>query len=389
MKMNNIRGIKDLMHIDWILTGSVVMLNLVGLLTISSVAEFAGTGMLVKQAAGSAVGLLILFVFSLVDYNWILRFYKWFYGLTVFLLFFVLVFGTTVGGAKRWISIGGFTFQPSEMAKILLILFYAAFIIKYKDRFSGFRIYLISAALMLVPVILTLREPDLSTSIMMVLIFLVILFVSGISGKLVAGTAAVVIPASCILIYLMDVKDNLPFVSAYQQERVRAWLHPEQYLDTTAYQTMNSMMAIGSGGLMGKGLTESGSSLYQTGFVSESQTDFIFAVIGEEFGFIGCVFVVFLIAVIAIRCFRIADRCGDMKGRIIACGVGGWIALQSFLNIGVATGLLPNTGIPLPFVSYGLTAIICLYLGLGITQNVYLSNHNSKAAKPRNLWSDE
>ena len=145
MKMNNIRGIKDLMHIDWILTGSVVMLNLVGLLTISSVAEFAGTGMLVKQAAGSAVGLLILFVFSLVDYNWILRFYKWFYGLTVFLLFFVLVFGTTVGGAKRWISIGGFTFQPSEMAKILLILFYAAFIIKYKDRFSGFRIYLISA----------------------------------------------------------------------------------------------------------------------------------------------------------------------------------------------------------------------------------------------------
>ena len=384
--MNKVR---DLLHMDFILTGAVLLLNMIGLLAVSSVAEVSGGGMLIKQSAGSAAGFVVLLILTLVPYEKYLPYEKVIYGVTVVLLAIVLAAGITVGGAKRWIGIGGFVFQPSEMAKILLILFYAAFIMKYKERFPGYKIYVISFLLMLLPVGLIIPEPDLSTSMMIFFIFLVILFTAGISWKVVAAAAACIVPVSAVLMYLA-LQDKLTFLSEYQQNRVQAWIHPEQYLSTTAYQTMNSMMAIGSGGILGKGLTMEEGSLYRTGFISESQTDFIFAVIGEEFGFIGCVCVVFLIAVISVRCFRIASGCSSMSGRIIASGVGAWICLQSFLNIGVTTGMLPNTGIPLPFVSYGLTALICLYAGLGIVQSIYISNNQRpEPAQSQNLRGDQ
>ena len=380
---------RDLLHMDFILTGAVLLLNMIGLLAVSSVAEVGGSGMLIKQSAGSAAGFVVLLILTLVPYEKYLPYGKVIYAVTVILLAIVLAAGITVGGAKRWIGIGGFVFQPSEMAKILLILFYAAFIMKYKEIFPGYKIYIISFLLMLLPVGLIMLEPDLSTSMMIFFIFLVILFTAGISWKVVAGAAACVVPVSAVLMYLA-LQDKLTFLSEYQQNRVQAWIHPEQYLSTTAYQTMNSMMAIGSGGILGKGLTMEEGSLYRTGFISESQTDFIFAVIGEEFGFIGCVCVVFLIAVISVRCFMIASECSSMAGRIIASGVGAWICLQSFLNIGVTTGMLPNTGIPLPFVSYGLTALICLYAGLGIVQNIHISNNQRpEPAQPQNLRGDQ
>ena len=380
---------RDLLHMDFILTGAVLLLNMIGLLAVSSVAEVDGSGMLIKQSAGSAAGFVVLLILTLIPYEKYLPYGKVIYAVTVILLAIVLAAGITVGGAKRWIGIGGFVFQPSEMAKILLILFYAAFIMKYKEIFPGYKIYIISFLLMLLPVGLIMLEPDLSTSMMIFFIFLVILFTAGISWKVVAGAAACVVPVSAVLMYLA-LQDKLTFLSEYQQNRVQAWIHPEQYLSTTAYQTMNSMMAIGSGGILGKGLTMEEGSLYRTGFISESQTDFIFAVIGEEFGFIGCVCVVFLIAVISVRCFMIASGCSSMAGRIIASGVGAWICLQSFLNIGVTTGMLPNTGIPLPFVSYGLTALICLYAGLGIVQNIHISNNQRpEPAQPQNLRGDQ
>ena len=138
---------------------------------------------------------------------------------------------------------------------------------------------------------------------------------------------------------------------------------------------MNSMTAIGSGQLIGKGIGASDSgTLLGTGFISESQTDFIFAVIGEHFGFLGCVVVIILITLVAVRCYQIASMSSDLRDRIVASGMAAWIGIQSYLNIGVATGLLPNTGIPLPFVSYGLTSLLCLYMGLGFVQNVYMRN---------------
>ena len=138
---------------------------------------------------------------------------------------------------------------------------------------------------------------------------------------------------------------------------------------------MNSMTAIGSGQLIGKGLhVDESSTLLGTGFISESQTDFIFAVIGEQLGFLGCCIMLLLITLVTIRCYRAASESRNMRDRIIAAGMAAWIGFQSYLNIGVATGLLPNTGIPLPFVSYGLTSLLCLYFGLGRVMNIYLRN---------------
>ena len=219
-----------------------------------------------------------------------------------------------------------------------------------------------------VPVFLVFKEPDLSTSLMLLLIFCIIMFTAGLEWQVIAAAAAVVIPAFIWILFQATRGDSSVF-SQYQRNRILAWLHPENFADTTAYQTTNSMMAIGSGGLYGKGV-DGASSFLETGYISESQTDFIFTVIGETFGFIGCCAVVILILLITVKCFLIAARAKDMQGRIIASGMGAWIGLQSFLNIGVATGLLPNTGIPLPFVSYGLTSLVCLYAGIGFILNV-------------------
>ena len=371
-----IKNTKRLSGIDPVLLISVILLNVMGLISIRSITEVAGNNtILIRQAAGSAIGLILMIAVSLIDTEKITKYWKVFYAVTVIALLAVLIMGSSGGGARRWITIAGLTFQPSELAKILLILFYSEFIIDLEGKFARPLIYALSTLLILPPFFLILKEPDLSTSIMILLIFCVIIFVAGLDRRIVAGITAAAIPSACIIIYLSLIGD-MPFLGDYQRQRILAWLHPEDYASSTAYQTMNSMTAIGSGQLIGKGLHVDGSStLLGTGFISESQTDFIFAVIGEQLGFLGCCIMIFLITSVTLRCCMAASKCADMRGRIIASGMAAWIGFQSYLNIGVATGLLPNTGIPLPFVSYGLTSLLCLYFGLGLVQNIYLRNN--------------
>ncbi|MBQ1457618.1 MAG: FtsW/RodA/SpoVE family cell cycle protein [Butyrivibrio sp.] len=191
--------------------------------------------------------------------------------------------------------------------------------------------------------------------------------IGAVAGVLLAG-----IPSAALIFYLALLEDS-PILKSYQQERILAWLHPEDFADTTAYQTMNSMMAIGSGQLQGKGYdTNEISSVLNSGYISESSTDFIFTVIGEEFGFIGSCIVVFLLVAITIKCLITAARAKDIAGSVIATGMAVWIGFQGLLNIGVATGALPNTGIPLPLVSSGLTSIVSVYIGVGFVLNVGL-----------------
>lgn len=349
---------------DYLLVILVVCLNYCGLLAIQS----AAPELYDRQMAGLCIGAALMLAVSLVDYHFVLRFHWAAYGISIVLLTLVLFSGSSGGGAQRWFSLFGITFQPSEAAKLLLILFFAEFIIQYRKHLNLFLHLLACIALIIPPVLLIYKEPDLSTSLMVVLIFCVIIFVGGLAWQIVAAVLAVVVP-SFIWVIHQAVQGQSGILSPYQQSRILAWLHPEDYADTTAYQTMNSMMAIGSGGLKGKAAGEL-SSLLKNGFISESQTDFIFTVIGESFGFIGCCAVVIMITLITVKCFVIAAKAKDAQGRIIAAGMGAWIGLQSFLNIGVATGLLPNTGIPLPFVSYGLTSLVCLYAGIGFVLNV-------------------
>ena len=349
---------------DYFLVVLVGALNYCGLIAIRN----AAPELYRKQLIGFGIGIVLMILTSLFDYHQVLRLHWFMYVACIILLSLVLLTGSSGGGAQRWISLFGITFQPSEAGKILLILFYAQFIIQYRKKMKLLTHLAACVALIALPVFLVFKEPDLSTSLMLLLIFCVIMFTGGLEWQIVAGAVAVVVPVFTWLIFQATRGEN-SVLSQYQRNRILAWLHPENFADTTAYQTTNSMMAIGSGGLVGKG-ADGASSFLETGFISESQTDFIFTVIGETFGFIGCCAVVLLIFMITVKCFLIAARAKDGQGRIIASGMGAWIGLQSFLNIGVATGLLPNTGIPLPFVSYGLTSLVCLYAGIGFVLNV-------------------
>ncbi len=207
--------------------------------------------------------------------------------------------------------------------------------------------------------------------IVITLVFCALLFMAGLNYKLVVGVLIVCIPVGLIGMTLI-IQDKIPFIHAYQLGRIMAWLYPDDYPDL-AYQQQNSIMAIGSGLLWGKGLNNTDPTSVKNGnFILEPQNDFIFAVAGEELGFVGSAVIIILLLFITIECIFIARKAKDTAGRLICCGVGALIGFQTFVNIGVASGLLPNTGVTLPFVSYGLTSLWSLYIGIGLVLNVGL-----------------
>ncbi len=357
---------------DFALVLMVIGLTIFGIMAINS----AEPGSSKKQIAGLVMGVVLMIFISLLDYCFIIKLYIVFYIVNIVLLALVLSpLGSSANGAQRWINLLGITFQPSEAAKILLILFYAQFIMKYKDRIKSIGFVIICLILLALPLGLIASQPDLSTCIMVMMIFSSIMFVAGISWKLVVAVLSVAIPSVLFVIY-NAVQGESSLLHEYQQRRILAWLHPEDYANSEAYQTLNSMMAIGSGQLYGKGYnTNEISSVLNGGFISESPTDFIFTVIGEEFGFVGACIVVVLIFAISAECFMTSIKAKDKAGEVIAAGVGAWIGFQGFINIGVATGVMPNTGIPLPFVSYGLTSLLSSFMGIGFVLNVRLQSN--------------
>ncbi|MBP5384207.1 MAG: rod shape-determining protein RodA [Lachnospiraceae bacterium] len=325
-----------------------------------------------RQMQGLMLGIGAMIVTALIPYNFVLKFYWLIYAACIAILLLVRFFGDAVGTASRWIEIGGIRFQPSEMAKILLILFYAQFIMKHKDNLNTVRVIIACVGLIIPPFYLIFAQPDLSTSIMVVVIFCVVMFVGGVSYKLVLAALLVTVPSIIIFINLV-IQEGQTILTDYQRNRILAWLQPEKYAMTEAYQTSNAIMAIGSGQLTGKGLNNNMIASVKNGnFISEAQTDFIFAVVGEEAGFIGCCVILGLLFLIVLECIMVARKSKDLAGSIIAGGMAGLIGFQTFINIGVVTGLLPNTGLPLPFVSYGLTSLVSLLAGVGFVINVKL-----------------
>lgn len=346
----------------------VTALTIIGIFAVGSAKE----SMQKTQLSGFIIGLFLMVVLSLFDYSILLNLYWIFYIGNILLLLSVEFFGKTTNGATRWVNIFGIQFQPSETAKILLILFYAQFIMKYKDKINTFKFIFLSCVLIVPSLLLIYSQPNLSTTIVVAVIFCVVMFVGGISWKLVIGVFSVTIPALVIAIVLILQPDQ-DLLHGYQQTRILAWLHPEEYATTEAYQQLNSIMAIGSGQLRGKGYnTNEISSVKNTNFISEPQSDFIFAVIGEEFGFLGTCTVIILLILITLECLSVARKAKDLAGTIIATGMAGLIGFQGFLNISVTTGILPNTGVTLPFVSSGLTSLVSLFIGIGFVLNVGL-----------------
>ena len=220
-----------------------------------------------------------------------------------------------------------------------------------------------------------MTQPNLSTTICIAALFCALIFLAGLNYKFVGTVLAITIPAVAIFL-AVAVQPNQPFLHDYQQDRILAWLEPEKYADDESYQQLNSVMAIGSGQLSGKGLNnDDPSSLNNAHYIAEGHTDFIFAVMGEELGFIGCCMAILLLSWIVIECIIAAVRAKDFAGRLICCGVAAQIGFQSALNIAVATQLLPNTGQPLPFFSYGLTSLVSAYISMGVVLNVSLQRN--------------
>lgn len=328
-----------------------------------------------KQLFGIILGSVALIILMLIDYHFVLKFYWLIYLLNLALLLGVKFFGENVKGAQRWVELGGIQIQPSEFAKIFLVLFFAKLMLKYKDKLNTVRILLLFVVTFAIPLFLVYNQPDLSTSIVIIISFCVIMYIGGISYKIIAALFAVAVPAVVIVIYLL-LQPNQTIIDEYQYNRLIGFYDEDNEIaEQINYQQTNSLMAIGSGGLWGKGLNNDREDSVKNGnYISEAQTDFIFTIVGEELGFVGTMSVIVLIALVTFECFYMGAHAPDMGGRIICCGIGAIIAFQSFVNMGVATRLLPNTGLPLPFVSYGLSSLLSLMAGMGVCFNVGLQH---------------
>ena len=346
----------------------VLTISVVGILMVGS----ARPDLMTRQIMGVGLGVLAMIIISLIDYKWVLSLYWPIYGLNLVMLATVLLFGETRNNATRWLNLGFVQFQPSDLTKILMILFYAKFLMEREDSIKNPKTIIQGVALILPSLALIYMQPNLSTTLCIAALFCALMYLGGLSYKLIGTILAVIVP-SFIILLVIAVQPNQPFLKDYQQERILAWLEPEEYADSASYQQLNSVMAIGSGQLTGKGYNNDEAISVKNGnFVSEPQTDFIFAIIGEELGFVGCCAVIFLLLLIVIDCILIGLKAKDTGGRIICGGVAALIGIQSFINIGVATMVLPNTGLSLPFVSYGLTSVVCFFMGIGFVLNVGL-----------------
>ncbi|WP_455141890.1 FtsW/RodA/SpoVE family cell cycle protein [Stomatobaculum longum] len=354
---------------------AVCALNVIGILAINS-ATNQNMSYVGRQAAGMVLGIAVIALLCFVPYQKLLRYAVPVFVLCAILLLMVRFFGKSVNGAKRWIVLPALgQVQPSEFAKIGVAMFFSWLLGKNYEGINQPRFLLLFAAFAMIPIGLISSEPDLSTTIVVAVSIAAMLFAAGISYRWIGLALLVAVPFAVSTVFLLK-RGMVPFLKEYQVRRILAFLYPAQYADAN-WQQDNSIMAIGSGQLFGKGLNNNTLASVKSGnFLSEEQTDFIFAVIGEEMGFVGCLLVLLLYAILVYECYYLAGKARDMEGRILCTGVGTLIAFQGFSNIAVATGIFPNTGLTLPFISYGVSSLLAFYVQIGLVLNVGLQRRD-------------
>ena len=359
---------KLIRNIDWPLVGAVLALMACGLGLISSATySFAAAGgnswHVERQTTFMGIALLLIIVSLKFDYRLLKGYSKYIYGVNIVLLIAVMLFGHTQLGAQRWIQIGSFTFQPSEFAKVFLIICLASFMEKRIEWLEDFKDYLMVFLYIFLPFVLVMKQPDLGTSLTFIAILLGMIFVSGFKYKWLfrLGTLFVaLLPA-----FWMILKD-------YQKNRIRVFLNPELDPFGSGYHVIQSKIAIGSGGLWGKGWMEGTQS--QLNFLPENHTDFIFAVAGEEFGFIGAALIIVLYFIIVWRGILIAMNAEDDFGALIATGVTSMFMFHILVNLGMTMGIMPVTGVPLPFLSYGVSSLLTNAMLVALLLNIKFHN---------------
>ena len=321
----------------------------------------------VRQSLYGVFGVALMIAVSHIDYTRLRELKVSIYALMVGSIAFVLLIGTAVRGSNRWIDLPLFQFQPSEVAKVLLCVSLAAFVYDRVRRPFGLRATLTLLGLGLVPAGLVFLQPDLGTGIVLVAIAVTILFVAGIPWQHFAaiGAAAALLAGGA---YLGGSAVGIHFLEGYQQDRLTSFLHPSDDPSDESYQVNQAIIAVGSGEQSGRGDNATQTELL---FLPERHTDFIFAVIGERFGFLGSAFVVFLYALLFWRAIRVMRIATSYYGVMIAGGIVAMLAFQAIINVGMNLGLMPVTGITLPLISYGGSSVLGTFLALGVLQAIH------------------
>lgn len=346
---------KSFLRLDWTLALSSLIILFFGLVAVSSIAK----NLFFQQLSHVLIGLLFFFLFSKIDYHLYSRFKWWIYVGIIGFLISTFIFGAVTRGTIRWIKIFNLTLQPSELVKPLIIVFFASLFQEIKE-FSMSNLAK-TIALIVIPVILIFLQPALGSSLVVLLSWIGMILAAGLSIKIVLSASGLVLVSSPLL---------WKFLKSYQRERIISFLNPLADPLGTGYNLIQSVVAVGSGQLFGRGLGKGTQA--QLMFLPERQSDFIFASIAEEFGFLGGIILIFMIVFLLWRILKIGQMSSDKHGFLICLGVFSLLISQILINIGMNLGLIPITGITLPLVSYGGSSLVATLISLGIVNNVSL-----------------
>lgn len=361
---------RPLRHVDPVLIGAVLALAVIGLFAIYSSTHQAleavggDPGRFVKrQVTFVALGAIVLLAAASFDYRFLKVYAGLIYASSIVLLLVVRTpLGTTVRGSQRWFELFGFQLAPSEIAKLAVIAMLAAFLSEIRGELTLQDVFR-ATGLAAIPGVLVFFQPDLGTSIVFVAILVGILVVAGTRPRYLAALAL-----SAVLVIFLGFQMGL--VKDYQLQRLQAFLDSENVDESARYNREQAEIAIGAGGLLGLGYLEGMQTNLR--FVPEQHTDFIFTVVGEEFGFVGAMTLLGLYGTVVWRAFRIASLSKDAFGTYLAAGIAAMLALQMFVNVGMTVGIMPITGIPLPFVSYGGSSLLISCTAVGLLLNVHM-----------------
>lgn len=378
---------RKLASFDYLMFVLILGLSIFGVVVIGSATRITHGGnplAFENQQLWVASGAVLLLLAAFIDYKFIAKFYIIAYVVNIGLLLAVQQIGTvmiTTGVVRAVDVIDGVGIQPSEFSKILMILFLAALIDRLQGKMNKPLYLAMILASIALPVILVYNQPSLSAAVVILVVSLAVLFVGGLSFKYIIPGIIAMVPASYM--FLLDILREEPrllqlgILQRYQIDRIIPLFQPELASQDAIRQTTQSIRAIGSGQLYGQGLHEG--TLNQLNYVAHSHNDFIFAVIGEELGYIGGITVLAVLFIIVVKCLYISFRAESMTGKLIAAGVGFMIAFQTFVNVGVAIGILPNTGMVLPFISYGGSSMWVNMAAIGLVINVSMEQPKKSA----------
>ncbi|OGO87098.1 MAG: rod shape-determining protein RodA [Clostridiales bacterium GWE2_32_10] len=353
----------------------------IGIIAIASATRANITGdysYVIKQGLWFVIGFAIMILIVLYDFSQFDENFRVFgaivlYIVNIALLVFVLFVGATAKGAERWIEIVGFRLQPSEFAKVIMIFCFAVFLSKSAESINKIWVLAINMILLFIPIILIIVQPSLSTGIIFIAIFAAQVFIAKIDYKYIIG--GVVLLVIMLVAIELDAKQENPiFLKEYQAKRILALFEPGKYQKEEAYQTRKSVEAIGSGRFSGKGIYQG--NLNKAEYLPEPHTDFIFSIIAEESGFLMCMIIIIAYMALIYKIVNISIGMTDKFKKFLIIGVAAMFAFQAFVNIGVVSGILPNTGMPLPLISYGGSSLITNMIALGMILNIDTSRKN-------------